>query len=127
MSLQTLAELADLRSEQDSTLIHTCDTTRHSQSGTDDDGQPTYTTAANLVAEPCHFLPPRAGGEIENGEILASVTNPQIILALGTDVTKTDTVSQVRDEYGTVIGGPYNVLRVDIRAMHLALQLEEVS
>jgi len=127
MSLVSLAELEDLRAEQDSTLIHRCDTVRTTQSGTDDDGQPTFDDDDHLTDEPCHFLPPSAGGEIVNGEIQATVTNPQLILALGTDITASDTVSEIRDEYGTVIGGPYDILRVDIRAMHLAAQLERVS
>lgn len=127
MSLVSLAELEDLRAEQDSTLIHRCDTVRMTASGTDDDGQPMYDDDDHLTDEPCHFLPPNAGGEIVNGEIQASVTNPQVILALGTDIRKTDTVSEIRDEYGTVIGGPYSILRVDIRAMHIAVQLEHVS
>lgn len=123
----SLAEYLDLHAEQDATLIHTCTVSRATPGAADADGQPTATTATHLTDEPCHFLPPRTGGEIVNNEIQASVTNPQLILSYGTDVRKTDTVSQVKDQWGTVIGGPFNVLRVDIREMHVALQLEAVT
>lgn len=123
----SLAEYLDLHAEQDSTLIHTCNVSRMTAGTPDADGQPTYTTTPNLTGEPCHFLPPKTGGEIVNADIRASVTHPQLILSYGTDVRKTDTVTQIKDQWGTVIGGPYNVLRVDIREMHIALQLEEIA
>lgn len=127
MALVSLSEYLDLHAEQDATLVHTCTVTRLTAGTADVDGQPTSSSTAHLTNEPCHFLSPRSGGEIVNNEIQASVTNPQLILSYGTDVRKTDTVTQVKDQWGTVIGGPYNVLRVDIREMHVALQLEEIA
>lgn len=130
MALVSLSEYLDLHAEQDATLVHTCTVTRLTAGTADVDGQPTSSSTAHLTNEPCHFLPPRSarsGGEIVNNEIQASVTNPQLILSYGTDVRKTDTVTAIRNEYGVQIGGPYNVLRVDIREMHVALQLEEIA
>lgn len=127
MSLVSLAEYADLHAEQDDSLNHTCDISRSTPGAADDDGQPTSTTAPYLTAVPCAFIAPSGGGEIVNDDIMAVITNPELIVSYGTAVRETDTVTAVRDQYGDTIGGPYNIQRIDKRAMHFALQLEEID
>lgn len=127
MSLVSLAEYADLMAEQDDSLDHTCDLSRTTQTGTDDDGQPIYETAPFATDVPCAFIAPSGGGEMVNADISALITQPELIVSYGTNVVETDTVTAVRDQYDVVIGGPYNITRVDKRAMHYALQLEEIA
>lgn len=124
--IPTLAELADLRSEQDAALIHECDTKRPGTPVADTWNHTTYTLATNLTSEPCALVPQQTGGEQVTDQVSAIVAELWLIVALGTDIRETDTVQQVRDENGSTLGGPYRVLRKEIRAMHLALLLEDV-
>lgn len=128
MALVSLAEYADLHAEQNDTLNHTCTVTRLTAGTADADGQPTYTSSTHLTNLPCAYIAPSGGnGEVVNADITALVTNPELIVPYGTDVRASDTITQVKDQWGTVIGGPYNITRVDKRAMHFALQLEEIA
>ena len=73
-----------------------------------------------------HAVPQQTGGEQVTDQVSAIVTELWLIVALGTDIRETDTVQQVRDENGSSIGGPFRITRKEIRAMHLALLLEDV-
>lgn len=128
MTLVSLAEYADLHAEQNDTLNHTCTVTRLTAGTADADGQPTYTSSTHLTNLPCAFIAPSGeSGEVVNADITALITQPELIVSYGTDVVETDTVTAIRNEYGVQIGGPYNITRVDKRAMHFALQLEEIA
>ena len=124
--LPTLAELADLRAEQDASLVHVCDTKRPGTPVADSWNHTTYTLANNLTGQPCALVPQQTGGEQVTDQVSAIVTELWLIVALGTDIRETDTVQQVRDENGSSIGGPFRITRKEIRAMHLALLLEDV-
>lgn len=110
-------------------MLYRCDIKRPGASSTDGYNQPVPGAfASHLTAEPCTFSRLAEGAEGEQVNDANSVIFDQyeLRIRLTADVTERDQVSEVRNDGGTAIGGPYAILHVVRALTHLQLVVERI-
>jgi len=117
----------------DSLLIHTCDIKRHSITGTDAYGNPTYSWVPPIYSdEPCRLVS-KSGREIKVGAEVV-ISDWQLFFDDSVTVTEQDRVDNIRlASTGAVIdSSTFEILLVQMRSNgdgthHYELSLQKVS
>lgn len=106
-------------------LDHICDIARRAQSGTDPDGNATYSWETLLENEPCHFWE-SSEEELEGTENVL-LTTRRLILKANTNVTPLDRVTRIVDNDGDVIANDFDIEQALQRLNEVVCTLKEIE